>query len=244
MRVRLEMGLRGGAAAGLPASPPLGKSRTVTMADGAESTDSLPTRPSLLGRLANLADDASWREFYLTYQDRIRNFARRRGLQEHDAEDVAQDVFRRVAQTIHTYKHPSRRGAFRKWLFQLARWRTTDKMRRRGPGQSVGPGLSGAGAPEDEANGSLLDQISSRPELDRELELEAKRFLLEKLLARIETSVSKKHLQIFQMIMLDEVPVPRVAELFHTTPAAVYVIKHRVFERLRSEVEKLSPTFE
>jgi RNA polymerase sigma factor (sigma-70 family) len=209
-----------------------------------DRTDSLPTRPSLLSRLENFSDDASWREFYLAYEERIRAFARRRGLGEHDAQEVAQDVFRRVAQTIHDYKHPSRRGAFRAWLFQLARWRTTDKLRQRGrdglhaavpaSGPSTGTG----------AETSALDELPSAPELFRQFELDAQRHLLETLLSRIEPSVSHRSIQIFQMAVLDDVPVPRVAELFHTRPSAVYVVKHRVMEKLRAEVAELAPVID
>ncbi|HVU31913.1 MAG TPA: sigma-70 family RNA polymerase sigma factor [Opitutaceae bacterium] len=209
-----------------------------------DGTDSLPTRVSLLGRLANLADDKSWREFFLTYEGHIRKVAQRRGLSEADAEEVAQDVLRRVAQTIRDYKRAPHRGAFRSWLFQLTRWRASDRLRRRAwddPSLSAAMRETPGGRDATGDASGPVDRLASRPELEREFELEAQRHALDLLLARLESSVSQKHIQMFQMVMLDEVPVPRVAELFHTRPAAVYVVKHRVLEKLREEVAGMGP---
>jgi RNA polymerase sigma factor, sigma-70 family len=213
------------------------------MSGDCDPSDSLPTRPSLLGRLANLADDRSWRDFYLTYEVHIRAIARRHGLSEPDAEEVAQDVLRRVAQTIHEYRRTDRRGAFRRWLFQLTHWRATDRLRHRKRTDEPAPLSLNAPLPPSERRGSAheIDRISSSPALDRTFELEAQRYVLHTLLARLERSVSRRNLQIFQMVMLDEVPVPRVAELFRTRPSAVYLVKHRVLEKLRAEVAGLEP---
>jgi len=213
------------------------------MSGDCDPTDSLPTRPSLLGRLADVADDRSWRDFYLTYEAHIRKIARRHGLSESDAEEVAQDVLRRVAQTIHEYRRTDRRGAFRSWLFQLTRWRATDRLRRRK--RDAEPAALSLNAPpprvERPCATNELEGISVSPALDRSFELEAQRYVLHTLLARLERSVSKRNLQMFQMVMLDEVPVPRVAELFRTRPSSVYLVKHRVLEKLRAEVAGLKP---
>lgn len=208
-----------------------------------EHTDSLPTRPTLLGRLADLSDDRSWREFYLTYEVHIRRLARRRGLSEQDAEEVAQDVLKRVAESIRTYQRTDRRGAFRSWLFQLTRWRASDRMRRRRrDGSHASVSLDEPSGPSASDGTRLgIDMNATTPTLDRQFELEAQRYVLDTLLARLERTVSKKHIQIFQMVMLDGVPVPRVAELFRTPASAVYVIKHRVLDKLRAEVDELGP---
>lgn len=208
-----------------------------------DPTDSLPTRPSLLGRLANIADDRSWRDFYLTYEVHIRKIARRHGLSESDAEEVAQDVLRRVAETIRDYRRTDRRGAFRSWLFQLTRWRASDRLRRHQRDADSAPLSLNAPPPRAERPGAPneLDRVASSPAIDRAFELEAQRYVLHTLLARLEHSVSKRNLQMFQMVMLDEVPVPRVAELFRTRPSSVYLVKHRVLEKLRAEVAGLKP---
>lgn len=210
-----------------------------------DRTDSLPTRPSLLARLADVSDGRSWREFYLAYEGRIRKVAQRRGLSETDAQEVAQDVLRHVAECIRDYKRTPHRGAFRSWLFQLTRWRASDRIRRRGwdelPLTSTFSSSARERRPDD---ASPLDRITAGPELETAFQREAQRFALDLLLARLAGAVSQRNIQMFQMVMLDEVPIPRVAELFHTRPAAVYVVKHRVLEKLRTEATGLSGLFE
>ena len=48
--------------------------------------DSLPTRNSLLNRIKDLGDDASWRDFFETYRELIYNFARKTELTDAEAQ--------------------------------------------------------------------------------------------------------------------------------------------------------------
>ena len=73
-----------------------------TVSDDSSSTSTAPstlrTRPTLLFRLRDWRDEASWSEFYRLYHHFIFSCARRAGLAHADAEEVAQDVFKRVAE--------------------------------------------------------------------------------------------------------------------------------------------------
>ena len=62
--------------------------------------DSPSTRPSLLVRLRDPSDGSAWEEFLEIYAPLLRSLARRKGLQEADAADLTQDVFRAVARAI------------------------------------------------------------------------------------------------------------------------------------------------
>ena len=73
------------------------------LVDRRERSQELPfslTRPSLLFRVREWNDSVSWEEFHRLYRRLIYGRARRAGLSHADAEDVAQDVFKRVAETI------------------------------------------------------------------------------------------------------------------------------------------------
>jgi DNA-directed RNA polymerase specialized sigma24 family protein len=96
-----------------------------------EEASSLRTRPSLLFRVRLRGDSTSWAEFHRLYQKLIYGLARRSGLAHADAEDVTQDVFKRVAETIHFFESDPNRGTFRGWLMNLTRWRITDKFNAR-----------------------------------------------------------------------------------------------------------------
>ena len=60
----------------------------------------LPTRASLLERLKDLDDQASWMEFYQTYHELIYSVARRAGLAEQEAEEVVQNTLISVARKM------------------------------------------------------------------------------------------------------------------------------------------------
>src|SRR4051812_4784950 len=98
-----------------------------------ESPRSLVTRASLLFRIRDWQDEASWEEFYRLYRKLVYSLGRRAGLSHDEGEDVVQDVFKRVAETIGAFEAKPRRGSFRTWLMTLTRWRIADKFRDRLP---------------------------------------------------------------------------------------------------------------
>lgn len=193
--------------------------------------DSLGTRLSLLYRVRDLDDAQSWQEFFRTYERLVQNMARRRGLREDEVEEVAQEVFRRIAQTIHQFERGAYPGSFRKWLGRLTRWRADDKLRERRRQHVIS--LS-----EEDAN-ALADGLPSLPDPLREFEQEARLHLLETLFRRLETRIASKHLQMFQMLVLDEAPVERVAQRYGVSTTSVYLLKHRITRKLRDEVRRL-----
>lgn len=195
--------------------------------------DSLPTRVSLLERVKNLDDARSWAEFFHTYENLVRSYARRRGLRDHEVEDVAQEVFKRVARTIHDFHRGERPGSFRNWLGRLTRWRADDKLRER-------PRLAAAPLEdEDTERTPLVERVAAPPDPALEFEAEAREHLLQELFRRLESSVSPRQLQIFQLLVVENMPAPRVAELFSMSLTNVYVLKHRVLQKLRAEVKRV-----
>jgi RNA polymerase sigma-70 factor (ECF subfamily) len=195
-------------------------------------SDSLRTRASLIERVKNLEDARSWAEFFGIYENLVRAYARRCHLRDHEVEEVAQEVFKRIARTIHDFQPGERPGSFRNWLRRLTRWRAGDVLRERtrSPDSPTNPA---------EGDTPLVERLPAPPDPALAFESEARRHLLAELFRRLDGKVSPRHLQIFQLLVVENLPVERVAEMYGMTPTNLYVLRHRVLEKLRAEARRI-----
>src|SRR5437764_1877721 len=100
-----------------------------------------PTRASLLLRLRDPRDEEAWAQFVDQYTPVVYGYARKQGMQDADAADLAQDVLAAVAASVGRLEYDPQRGAFRNWLFtvvrrKLSNWRKARKHRPQGTGDT------------------------------------------------------------------------------------------------------------
>ncbi len=204
-----------------------------------ESPSTLRTSPTFLFRLRDWRDEASWSEFYRLYYNYVSGTARRYGLSHADAQEITQDVFRRVAETIHEFESNPERGSFRGWLLNLTRWRIMDKLRARKPHEREG---GGRGMGDDGSmRTSTIERLPDEREGDGAMEeAEWRRHVLDVALERLAQKVDAKHFQAFELYRRQCWPVLKVARELGMNPATVYVVGHRLTKLLRAEVERVS----
>lgn len=198
---------------------------------------SLLTRPSLLYRVRNQSDGASWEEFHRLYRRLIYGRARRAGLSHPDAEEVAQDVFKRVAETIQDFEHDPDRGSFRGWLMKLTHWRITDKFQslQKLAVQNSSPRsdrTSGAGT-------ATIDQVPAPADEEDAWDREWQEHLLAAAIDRVSRRVKPRHFQVFELFVRQNWPALKVSRQLGINPAAIYMISHRLQKQLKGEVQKL-----
>src|SRR5689334_18852151 len=95
-----------------------------------------PTRASLLVRLRDRHDEAAWNDFVDLYAPLVYGYVRKQGLQDADAADLSQEVFRAVAGGMSRFEYDPVKGLFRNWLFtvvrrKLANWRRDRENREK-----------------------------------------------------------------------------------------------------------------
>ncbi|MCF3651368.1 RNA polymerase sigma factor [Synoicihabitans lomoniglobus] len=219
---------------------PLADSAPVTTT---ESASPLRTRGSLLFRLRDWRDMATWREFYGLYRNYVYRVARGAGLTHHEAEDLIHDVFQRVAEKIGDFEHREQRGSFRRWLGNQTRWRIADKLRERrrvpgiggdsSPPFSGGDGATSTGTP-------LLDRIPAAGiNEDEHWDREWQKQLLESAMTRLGRKVSPQHLQVFQLHRERGWSLVKVSRELGVGLASVYAINSRLTKQLKAEVARL-----
>jgi RNA polymerase sigma-70 factor (ECF subfamily) len=191
--------------------------------DDRDST--LHTRPSLLVRLRDARDEASWRTFVDTYGPLLYRWCRRQGLQDADAADVGQEVLAEVARSIRTFEYQPQRGRFRDWLGTLTRRRLIRFLEQRGRGATAGGG---------EAE-QALEQESAEP-VDPEWTAAFHAQVLRVALDRIRPHFADPTWQAFERTWLSGRSAVEAADELGLPIEAVYVARCRVLKRLEEEV--------
>lgn len=200
-----------------------------------EPVSSLRTRPSLLKRVHSWEDSTSWAEFHRLYRKLIYGLARRSGLSHEDAEDVTQDVFKRVAETIHEFESDPARGKFRGWLMNLTRWRIADKFSSKPKGQTH----STPKHDETSSGTPTIERVPDREPEDSQWDKEWQRHVLDAACDRLSKRVKANHYQIFSLYVLQHWPVLKVSRELGVNPGSVYLIGHRLTKQLKAEVQHI-----
>jgi RNA polymerase sigma-70 factor (ECF subfamily) len=189
------------------------------------------TRRSLLIRLRDLGDASAWSEFTDIYGPLIERLARRRGLQDADAQDIVQEVFRAVSQAIERYDPDPGRGSFRAWLSRIARnlivnLFTAQRRQQRGTG--------------DVDVQRLLEQCPDpRGEDSVIFDAEYRGRLIVWAAERVRESFSEGAWQAFLQTSVEGRPAKEVAETLNLALGTVYQYKTRVVARIRRELAQV-----
>jgi len=191
--------------------------------------DSFETRPSLLLRLGDPSDRTAWEEFTSLYWPVIYRLARKRGLQDADAQDLAQKILLTLSRKIADSKPTTESGAFRGWLSVVTRNVTLNMLSRRK--QDVPRGGT-----------SLLQQLASLPEpedVDREFELEYRRALFRMAADEIRSEFQPATWSAFWLTAVEGLTVEEAAEHLGLQIGSIYAGRSRVMRRLKQKIQDI-----
>lgn len=182
------------------------------------------TSASLLSRVRDGSDGVAWREFDLKYRELIVRFCRKRGLQQADAEDVAQSVLANLSRSLRAFEYDPSKGRFRDYLY-----RCTRNVLSRRPNQ--GPMALDSGM-EAVLAGDVRDEGSPADRAAWEAECIAHHYRLA--MKRVRESFEARSVEIFDRSVAGE-GVASLAAAFGMSEQAV----HKVRQRIKARMEEL-----
>lgn len=208
--------------------------------------DSIPTRQTLLARLKDWQDQASWREFFDTYWRLIHNAALKAGLTQAEAQEVVQEVMLAAAKKLPDFVYDPAKDSLKGWLLRVTRWKVGDQFRRReahGCLVSADPengraARSGRGEGET-ARTSTVQRVPDPHSIDIVWEEEWRENLIRTALGRVKLRVSPAHYEMYHLQVIQGLSARETARALETSSAAVYLAKHRVGKLVRAELKSL-----
>jgi RNA polymerase sigma-70 factor (ECF subfamily) len=190
----------------------------------------METSASLLERLRNSPDEASWRRLDDLYQPLIRHWLLRDPSLRDDADDIVQEVMSVLVRELPGFRR-RRNGSFRRWLRTITANRVAALYRSR-KNRPVA-----LGCPLEE---SPLTQLADpNSELSRQWDREHDRYVLSRLMELIAPLFEPTTLAAFRRVAVDGIAPAQAAEELGLSLNAVLVAKSRVLSTLRQEAKGL-----
>lgn len=167
-------------------------------------------------------DKAAWSRLANLYGPLVYGWCRRRGLQDDDAADVVQEVFRAVAVNIASFQP----GSFRGWLWTITRSKLMDHFRKdKQRPQAIGGSDAQASLQQIP---ETLDESAS--------ESGPRSALVRRALDMIRPDFEDASWQAFWRVVMEDQAPAEVAKQLGVSANAVYIARSRVLRRLRDEL--------
>ena len=160
-------------------------------------------------------------------------FARKLGLSESDASDVAQETIFQFLKEYKEGKYDRERGRLRSWLVGIARFRVAGIYRKKGVSREY-------------RGESAMITLPNDDELSTIWEDQRRTVILQKALEdlRATTKSHDKTIRAFEMLVLNQMPVSAVTDELGMTDQDVYLAKSRTAKRLREIINRLEKVYD
>lgn len=185
------------------------------------------TQSLLLANIQSLENREAWEEFVVLYRPVIYRMARRRGMQDSDAQDLTQDVLVRIAGAIGRWE-PRPGVRFRHWIRKVA-------------GNAILSRLSNSSrnnAIDGDVAEQMIAEFPDQEATSQELENECLRERYLRAAATVKNDVSPETWQAFQQTVIEGQPCEAAAESLSKSIGTIYAARSRVLKRLREEVTR------
>jgi len=177
-------------------------------------------------------DPVYWDRFTQLFGPLIYNWCRRKGLGEHDAADIVQDVFRVVFSKIDAFRRDKPGDSFRAWLWRITRNKVMDHHRR---SQKNPPAVGGS-----TGQAVILNLAADWPaQLTGDEASEDANSTYTRALQLIQTEFEEHTWRAFWRVAIEDASPAIVSQESGMSLPAVYNAKYKVLRRLREEFAEL-----
>ncbi len=185
------------------------------------------TRASLLIRVKNRADGCAWEEFHQLYAPLLYRYARARGLDRQDAEEIRDECLLIIARKMGAFEYDKRKGGFKNWLYTIASGKVIDLLRSGRMPVADSHDMDGLSDPA-----AAPDEAWERQWKDRHL-----RYCVE----QVRGSVSEANYRAFHLLVLEGCSVEEVCTSLDMNANRVYKAKSRVLRVVQRKLAEIAP---
>jgi RNA polymerase sigma-70 factor (ECF subfamily) len=183
------------------------------------------TRASLLVRIKDPHANEAWSEFHDLYAPLIYQYARRRGLNRDDADDIRSECYQAIVRQIGTFDYDKVKGGFKAWLRTMVDRRVIDLFRKKREQQA------------DSGDLRHLEAIYPSPE--EVWEIEWRNQHLKHCVEQLRSEVSRTTFEAFSIVVIEGRPVAEACDVLGMNANQVYKAKARMLRRVRDKMAEL-----
>jgi len=183
------------------------------------------TRSSVIRAVADTENEAAWNRLFNLYAGFVFSIARRKGLNDTDADDMVQMVFTDLARNLPTFKYDREKGRFRSYLTGLVNWRVMDRLK--------------AVKRDAELKANFWEEVKAADGNDDFSEREWQAAAMEEALRRMKPSVSPEHYAAFVASAVEGQDTDVVTKLYGISRDSLYQIRKRLTAKLHEKLEEV-----
>ncbi|QDV25180.1 RNA polymerase sigma factor [Aureliella helgolandensis] len=202
------------------------------------------TRESLLLRVRDPRDQEAWAQFVSIYRPIAYRLARLRGLQDADAEELAQQVMLAVSKKIGTWSRSSPDVRFHYWLRRVITNAIHNAISRQ-PKDLASGGSMAVDLLQGLADTNAGDHRNEQAVLENaEMELAYRRQLVRRAAEIVRARADRVTWQAFVLTTLQGQSAKTAASSLGCSVGSIYAARSRVVRRLRDAVRTLEEQFD
>ena len=192
------------------------------------------TSTLLLEGLRRPDNHTVWQDYVDRYRPLLVRFARRLGVPEADAEDLAQQALCAFADGYRNGAYDRERGRLRAWLFGIARNFVRRWLQR--PPRELQAADASAGT-------GFLERISTEDQIAEIWAAEWRQAVLQQCLLEVSLEVEPRTFRAFEQFARRGLPAREVAAELGISENAVFGAKRRVLRRIRELLPKMEDSW-